>query len=218
MARLDAQTKAERCALAECPLAGMGDPRCDGCDGPVSWTDANGRRTGVGDKTHRRCTSCHMNGKGLPVCWAACDGPQTEETTDGQSLVFLGGMPTPDNFIERNAMRWPTSPRGETVTMLSPETEEAVLRLIRILAAMTPADVLVLHALLNEPSESGAARRLGVSKQAVNQAGRRISAKMPELAPFFNPVKAGRTPAGRAAGARNLGKTITNALAELPPI
>lgn len=93
--------KSRRCVLAQCPLAGKRDPRCANCTGPVSWTDERGRRTGVGGVSRRRCTSCPMDGMGLPVCWAACDGPQDDFSTDGQKMVTLGGMPDPDGFVGR---------------------------------------------------------------------------------------------------------------------
>lgn len=96
---ITAKEKARRCALAECPLAGRGDPRCADCTGPVAWTE-NGRRRGWdGHKTHRSCTSCPMDGKGLPVCWAGCDGPRPDTSRDGQPMVMLGGMPDAERYI-----------------------------------------------------------------------------------------------------------------------
>ena len=97
--------KAERCVLAHCPLAGSGSPMCERCTGPVSWTDGAGKRRGVGGATHRSCTSCPMNGLGLPVCWAGCDGPNPEFQTDGQSMVTLGGMPDSSSYLGRMMSR-----------------------------------------------------------------------------------------------------------------
>lgn len=97
--------KAERCVLAHCPLAGSGDPRCERCTGPVCWAGRDGRRAGVGGATHRSCTSCPMNGLGLPVCWAGCDGPNPEFQTDGQSMVTLGGMPDSAAYLGRRMAR-----------------------------------------------------------------------------------------------------------------
>lgn len=40
-----------------------------------------------------------MDGRGLPVCWAACKGPNPDFVTDGQSVVTLGSMSNPDSYI-----------------------------------------------------------------------------------------------------------------------
>ena len=179
--------KAERCALAKCPLAGQGDARCAGCTGPVAWTDAKGARRGRA----RSCHGCPMDGLGLPVCWAACPGPRTDFQTDGQSMVCLGSMVGQDGadaFIESRTARdarLARLPRADFVTGLSPETETALLKLLRIFADMTEREVLTLHAMLNGENQSGAARRGGVSKQATSKAAIRLVARHPELAPFF---------------------------------
>lgn len=44
-----------------------------------------------------------MNGLGLPVCYAACPGPRTDWATDGESMVSLGAMPAPDEYLARNS-------------------------------------------------------------------------------------------------------------------
>ena len=87
--------KAERCLLAGCPLSGTNDPRCAACTGPVVWTDADGIEHGCA----RACSSCPMDKLGLPVCWAACPGPNDDFSTDGQKMVTLGGMEDPDGFV-----------------------------------------------------------------------------------------------------------------------
>ncbi|MBQ1429359.1 MAG: hypothetical protein IIZ06_06790 [Kiritimatiellae bacterium] len=89
--------KASRCRAAKCPLAGSKDARCAQCTGPVAWTDARGVKRGRA----RACTDCPMDGLGLPVCWAACPGPNDGYQTDGQSMVTLGGMPDADAYVER---------------------------------------------------------------------------------------------------------------------
>ena len=100
---LTPKEKTRRCALAKCPLAGKRDRRCAQCTGPVSWTDADGKRRGAGADggaaTRRACHNCPMDGLGLPVCWAGCDGPRQDFTTDGQSMVTLGGMPDAERYI-----------------------------------------------------------------------------------------------------------------------
>lgn len=87
--------KDERCRLANCPEYGSGNRKCRLCSGPVVWTDRRGIRHGCA----RSCTSCRMDGLGLPVCWACCPGPNAEFTTDGQSMVTLGGMPDADRYL-----------------------------------------------------------------------------------------------------------------------
>lgn len=84
----DLPPKGERCRLSGCPLAGLGDPRCEMCSGPVAWKDADGNPQGRA----RSCSSCAMDGLGLPVCWAACPGPRDDLANDGQCMVRLGGM------------------------------------------------------------------------------------------------------------------------------
>lgn len=179
--------KAERCALAKCPLAGQGDARCARCTGPVAWRDARGVRHGRA----RSCHGCPMDGLGLPVCWAACPGPRTDFSADGQSVVCLGAMAGQEGaaaFVEANTAydaRLARLPRADYVTGLPPETETALLKLLRIFADMTERQVLLVHAMLNGKSQSGAARRGGVSKQAASMAVIRLMARHPELAPFF---------------------------------
>ena len=86
--RGDNAEKVARCREAGCPLADAGDARCGQCTGPVAWKDARGVRHGRA----RSCHGCPMDGLGLPVCWAACPGPNDGFQTDGQSMVLLGGM------------------------------------------------------------------------------------------------------------------------------
>ena len=185
--------KEERCALAKCPLAGQGDARCAQCSGPVAWTDGRGVRHGRA----RSCHGCPMDGLGLPVCWAACPGPNDGFQTDGQSMVCLGsmiGQEGADAFVERNAAHdAKPRPRADSVTKLPHETEKAMLRLVRIFAAMTQPQVLTLHAMLNGDTGSGAARRRGVTKQAVSRQVRLMSARFPELGAFFESVAYSRS-------------------------
>jgi len=54
-----------------------------------------------------------MDGLGLPVCWAACPGPNDGFQTDGQSMVSLGGMADADAFVGRFAAERPEA-AGET--------------------------------------------------------------------------------------------------------
>ncbi len=73
--------------------------------------------------------------------------------------------------------------RADFVTGLTPET--ALLTLLRIFAAMTQPQVLALHAMLNGDNGSAAARRIGVTKQAVSKQVQLIAERFPELAGFF---------------------------------
>lgn len=98
-----ADTKTSRCRAARCPLADAGDPRCAQCAGPVEWTDSRGAKRGRA----RSCHGCPMDGLGLPVCWAACPGPNDGFQTDGQSMVSLGGMADADAFVGRFAAERP---------------------------------------------------------------------------------------------------------------
>lgn len=189
--RESARLKAQRCALAKCPLAGKGDERCAKCTGPVAWTDGRGRRTGRGGKTHLKCSSCPMDGLGLPVCWAGCDGP-AELTSDGESLVRLGGMAGQDGadaYIESRMAqeaRLARLPRDGGVTRFPPQTEAALLELLRVFADMTPAQVLVLHAKLNgRETMVETARQRGITKQAVSKAVARLAMRHPRLAAFL---------------------------------
>lgn len=84
----DMDSKRMRCREAGCPLSDGNDPRCAICTGPVAWKDAKGNRQGRA----RSCSGCPMDGMGLPVCWAACPGPNDGFSTDGMSMVTLGGM------------------------------------------------------------------------------------------------------------------------------
>ena len=121
-------TKSRKCIAAGCPLAKSKDARCEHCTGPVVWIGEDG--TGRGRP--RSCHSCPMNGLGLPVCWAACPGPNEGFGTDGQSLVTTGGMEAPNEFIERYARRPNPKGRDERITAtLSKDGEEAALSLAR---------------------------------------------------------------------------------------
>lgn len=90
-------SKEDRCLLAKCPLAGQGDPRCAKCTGPVRWPDPEDPSELHG--CARACTSCPMDGLRLPVCWAACPGPNENFGSDGKDMVTLGGMDDPDKYI-----------------------------------------------------------------------------------------------------------------------
>lgn len=182
------RVKAERCALAKCPLAGEGDERCKRCTGPVSWTGRDGRRRGVGGAIHRSCTSCPMNGLGLPVCWAGCDGPNPEFLTDGQSMVTLGGMQDADTYLGQNMAYDAMLARlssADAVTQLGREAEAAVMHVVRMFSELNLPQLKCLQALLKAGKCAEAARMLGVTKQAVNATSNRIAQKLPELRPFL---------------------------------
>lgn len=108
-------SKQARCAASRCPLAGKGDIRCAQCTGPIVWRDADtGLRTTSGRYAHRNCTDCPMNGLGLPVCWAGCDGPSLDFATDGQKMVTLGGMEDADSYISHNSSKRDLADVGAT--------------------------------------------------------------------------------------------------------
>ena len=187
---ISADEKAKRCALAKCPLAGKGDARCADCTGPWVWRDEHGRRQGVhGEygRFNKRCHSCPMNGKGLPVCWAGCEGPPEEFCTDGQSMVTTGGMPNESTYLESHRMKnMPQqASRPDTATNLPSTVEDAVLILIRLFAEIPTGQVLAFHAMLNGGTQVRAAKRLGISKQAMNVRIARILMKRPQFAGFF---------------------------------
>lgn len=95
----------ERCRRSGCPnyigpstgAAVNSNDACAFCTGPVVWTDVAGVKRG----NARACTSCPMNGRCLPVCWAACPGPNEALGTDGQRIVTTGGMADESGFIAR---------------------------------------------------------------------------------------------------------------------
>ena len=108
-------------------------------------------------------------------------------------MVSLGGMPDPETYLMNNRARdaKPT-PRPDGITNLPRETEAAMLRLVRIFASMTRAQVLALHAMLNGDSGAAAARRIGVTKQAVSKQIQLIAGRFPELAEFFAQMRYAR--------------------------
>lgn len=200
--------KADRCALSECPLAGKNDPQCAKCTGPVQWKDRTGRKRGMG----RACTSCQMNGLGLPVCYAACPGPNKNFATDGKSVVTLGSMEDPTGFLEKERERLsipdkrglgaPTeisaedqeaaleivrglAARPASVLRLHPIAESACLELLRIIASFNQTELLLVHGLLNGRGQVGTAKALGITKQATNATIKRLERKHPLLAPFL---------------------------------
>lgn len=191
---IKAEEKARRCALAKCPLAGQGDPRCAECTGPVTWME-NGRQRRGANGAHRSCTSCPMNGKGLPVCLAGCPGPREDFASDGESMVTLGGMPDPEKYLatfEAYDAKLARRPSADFVTSLPAETETAMLALLRVFANLSQSQVLTLHAMLTQTTQTGAAKSLGVTKQAVSHCIRRMVKHNPELANFFYPANAER--------------------------
>ena len=200
--------KADRCALSGCPLAGQNDPRCAKCTGPVQWKDKTGHKHGMG----RSCTNCPMNGLCLPVCYAACPGPNKNFATDGKSVVTLGGMEDPTGFLEKERERLsipdkrglgaPTeisaddqeaaleivrglAARPASVLRLHPIAESACLELLRIIASFNQTELLLVHGLLNGRGQVGTAKALGITKQATNATIKRLERKHPLLAPFL---------------------------------
>lgn len=101
-------SKDERCRLVNCPnyigptasegAAKNSNPMCEHCQGPVVWRDNKGIQHGMA----RACTSCPMNGRGLPVCFCACQGPGENLATDGQKIVTVGGMDDEASYIHKN--------------------------------------------------------------------------------------------------------------------
>jgi hypothetical protein len=71
-----------------------------------------------------------MNGLGLPVCWAGCDGPNPEFQTDGQSMVTLGGMPDSSTYLGRRmARRENDGVEGRMFTAMETALAAAILRM-----------------------------------------------------------------------------------------
>ena len=200
--------KAGRCALSGCPLAWQNDPRCAKCTGPVQWKDKTGHKHGMG----RACTSCPMNGLGLPVCYATCPGPNKGFLTDGKKMVTLGGMENSTEFLEKERERLsipdnrglgaPTkiapedqeaaleivrglAARPASVLRLPPIAESACLELLRIIASFNQTELLLVHGLLNGRNQVGTAKALGITKQATNATIKRLERKHPLLAPFL---------------------------------
>lgn len=101
-------SKDERCRLVGCPNyigpteqegeAKNSNELCVHCQGPVVWRDKRGVQHGMA----RACTSCPMNGRGLPVCFCACQGPSENLATDGQKMVTIGGIDDEDSYIQKN--------------------------------------------------------------------------------------------------------------------
>lgn len=177
----------ENCKRAKCPNAEKDASECDGCTGPVSWIDENGEERGKA----RACTSCKMNGKGLPVCWAACKGPSECFGTDGKKMISLGGIEEEESFIgARVARDYYTykTPRGQ-VSRLTPEAEDAMMAMIRAFVGLTLADLKALHALLQSKNPRQAALMLGITKQAMNQTQNRIADKDERFREFLFPHK-----------------------------
>lgn len=181
--------KATRCRLAKCPLADKGDPRCAGCTGPQTWRDESGRLKG-GRITHRSCHNCPMNGKGLPVCAVGCAGPVDIISSDGESMVRLGGFDNPGKVIEERMSldarlsRLSTADAADGIDMPKGAAEYA-LRLVRMFAALSRPQVLHIHGLLNGMSSAEAARAAGVTKQAGHTLCKRAAQRFPELITFF---------------------------------
>ena len=108
-----------------------------------------------------------MDGLGLPVCWAACPGPNEGFATDGQSIVSIGGMEAPAEFLERNA-RLEVRQRPESVTAtLSPGDEVRTLAILRRISALDGRGWRrFIAAFMSDGTEGRrtAARMIGVSR------------------------------------------------------
>lgn len=190
--------KEERCRLANCPNAGTGDARCGRCSGPVVWKDALGRRHG----NARSCHGCPNDGLGLPVCWAACPGPNADFQTDGQSVVTLGALEDPDVFIQdkrlfhdaigdegdKMAERLDGDGGGPAAcaTRLPPEAEEPLMRLLHVFASMKRNQLLVFHGMLNGLNLSEASAGAGFTKQNGHKVIVALLREFPELAKFVS--------------------------------
>lgn len=159
--------KDERCRLAGCPERGSGNPACAQCSGPVEWTDPRGVRRG----RPRACTSCPMDGLGLAVCWAACPGPQNDWATDGQSLVSLGGMPAPDEYLERGMLAEWRRRRDEAASEDGNGRRALDLLAASRLLQLAAPEFDALRDALREDDSRGAAAVLGVPLAAVRGAG-----------------------------------------------
>lgn len=104
-----ARAKAARCRLAGCPMAARaGDPLspCAACTGPVTWPERLRDGSVRVQGRARSCHGCPMDGRGLPVCWAACCGPNRGFATDGQSVVTLGGLGNPEAYVADFGRSW----------------------------------------------------------------------------------------------------------------
>lgn len=177
----------EVCRIAKCPNADKDASECADCTGPVSWIDEKGDEQGRA----RACTSCKMNGKGLPVCWAACKGPSENFGTDGKKMMALGVLDNPETFIgQKIAKDYYTykTPRGQ-VTRLTPEAEDAMMAMIRAFVGLTLSDLKALHALLQSKNPRQAALMLGITKQAMNQTQNRIADRDERFREFLFPHK-----------------------------
>ena len=135
--------KRARCRLANCPNAvastdplGNLPPECANCSGPVVWKDPDGHTHGRA----RSCTGCPMNGRCLPVCYAACPGPNENYACDGQSIESIDNMANAEGILTRDLvldLRFAGNAYGNGVTKdLNRHDEELGKDLVRAIFEM----------------------------------------------------------------------------------
>lgn len=180
----EGSAKAERCRLSGCPEYGKHNPKCSRCSGPVMWKDAIGCSHG----RTRSCHNCPNNGLGLPVCYAACPGPNSNYQCDGQDIVTLGSLDDEESFVSEHRedkfdirsggdsvidaiQDEPDDPRhayDNTITeTLSNEAETACKVIFSTLMSLDETNLRIFYYLYRDVNPANIAKKLGISKQAV---------------------------------------------------
>ena len=144
------------------------------------------------------CHKCKWNGRGNAAACLACMGPdEAHGVGHGSSRAARGHMVSLDSLAEVSGGVLDSNPvaarmmtlgdaRGEGHAFgCSPEAEDAVRRALAFLAKVPDNLALLFLARVRGETATSAARRLGVTRRALNYALARLAAREPDVAAIF---------------------------------
>ena len=128
------------------------------------------------------CHKCAHNLQGHAEC-LSCRGPG-EPSHAGKSFVSLSSMDDPAGYLHAHAAegwRITGAGGGEGVTGLPDGVEDYLRRLLSSFAQMKDGQAVICRRLLAGQTMAEAARGMGVTRQAVYSAVRKMMRQFPEV-------------------------------------
>ncbi len=140
-------------------------------------------------KNARECHKCPLNGKGDARC-IDCPGA-AEVSYKGKSIVHLGALESPDEFLEANALaRDGEAEAGGGVTAeLSAETERALVVILATFMAMEKTDLFIFREMFHGKDLAQIGREICMTKEGVRKRVVNMAKANPKIMRAFGAMK-----------------------------
>lgn len=140
-------------------------------------------------KPKRECHKCPLNGKGDARC-IKCPGAP-EVSYRGRSIVHLGALESPDEFLEANALAQSgeRDEVGGVTAELSAETERALVVILATFMAMEKTDLLIFRGMFHGKNLMQIGHEMGMTKEGVRKRVVNMAKVNPEIMKAFGAMR-----------------------------